>query len=779
MKKITLFLSALLMCLTTFAQVLPQAGKNYNIKNVGTGLYLSYVADNWNVSRIKEASGDDDQVWRLEATGEADVFNIAHDGQYLTKHPSNGWDNVLTADPTADAAKFVLTAADEGITIQLLANKNSALYYAPQANGSGSTVYLNSTAASNRQFWQFEEVIEAAELEVKTLSPLADAVKVAVNANVSVLFTKDIVAGDLSGITIKDADGVAVAEVAGAISSSRLNIAHADFAFGKTYTVTIPAGAIADYAQPVTWSFTIANPVIPQEPRSYNIKNATTGYYLTVPVVPPAGDSYINTTDKIEGDGAETQIFSFSNPDPAQPTVFNIAVGGKFLTKVTGSAWASTLVDEPVADSQFEVTVEGAGIKIHALANTATQFLAPNNANINTACYFDKTNLIGWELEEVDVPVAIYKRFPAANATDVAINAEVKAQFNKDITVGDLTLITIKDGEGNLVPGVSATLSGATVTIAHNEFGFGETYTVTIPAEAVTGLEEAITWSFTTETAPVITNVTPDRDATDVAIAANTLIEADFNKNILAGDLSGVTISASGTALEGVEATVSEQKLSIAHPAFNYSTEYTVTIPAAAVKGLAADYSWTFTTTSVPTVKTTTPVDGATNVALTTLIRVTYDKAPVTGSAGLDGVTLKNAAGDDLTGKISISGSALTIAKAAGISLEEGITYTVTVPANTIKGITELFSFSFTTVGGAGIGNINADNAVVVYSSKGSINVHTPSAAAISIADVSGKQLATYQSNGSITIPVNYANGLYIVRVNTNGNISSHKVIVK
>ncbi|GAB6012528.1 Ig-like domain-containing protein [Viscerimonas tarda] len=778
MRRITLFLSALLMCLSTFAQGLPQAGKNYNIRNVGADLYLSYVADNWNISRIKEASGDDDQVWRLEATGEADVFNIAHDGQYLTKHQSNGWDNVLTADPAADAAKFVLTAADEGITIQLLANRGGALYYAPQASGAGSSVYLNSTAAANLQFWQFEEVIEASELEVKTLAPLADAVKVAVNATVSVLFTKDIVAGDLSGITIKEAGGVAVAEVAGAISGARLNIAHAAFAFGKTYTVTVPAGAIADYAQPVTWSFTIANPVIPQEPRSYNIKNAATGYYLTVPVLPPAGDSYMNTTSKIESDGAETQIFSFSNPDPAQPAVFNIAVGGKFLSKVTGSAWASTLVEEPVADSQFEVTVEGAGIKIRALANTATQFLAPNNANINTACYLDKNNLIAWELEEVDLPLAIYKRFPAVNAPSVAINAEVKAQFNKDITVGDLTLVTIKDGAGNSVSGVSATVNGATVTIAHDEFGFGETYEVAIPVGVVTGLEEAVTWSFTTEAAPAIASVTPARNASDIAIAANTVVKVDFDKAIIAGDLSGVTISANGTALEGVLATVSEQTLSITHPVFDYSTVYTVTIPAGTVKGIVAD-SWTFTTTAAPTVKSATPVAGAINVALTTLIRVTYDKQPVAGPAGLDGVTLKNAAGDDLTGKISISGSALVIAKATGVSLAEGTVYTVTVPANTIKGFTEAFSYSFTTVGGSGIGDVNADNAVVVYPSKGSITVVTPSPAKISIADISGKQLATYQSNGNITIPANYANGLYIVRVNANGSISSHKVIVE
>ena len=169
MKKIYLFvfLSALL-CSLTFAQV-PQGGKNYNIKNVGANLYLSYVTDDWNVSRINEPSGDVDQVWRLVATEVADVFNLSYDGKYLTKNPNNGWDNVLTTDPTDEAAKFVLTEAAGRITIQLLANKGTALYYAPQQANAGSAVYLNSAAANNWEFWVFEEVVATEVLDRKSV----------------------------------------------------------------------------------------------------------------------------------------------------------------------------------------------------------------------------------------------------------------------------------------------------------------------------------------------------------------------------------------------------------------------------------------------------------------------------------------------------------------------------------------------------------------------------------------------------------------------------------
>jgi hypothetical protein len=50
MKKVYLFLNLLLVTSLAFAQ-LPQSGKNYNIRNVGANLYLSYVTNDWNVSR--------------------------------------------------------------------------------------------------------------------------------------------------------------------------------------------------------------------------------------------------------------------------------------------------------------------------------------------------------------------------------------------------------------------------------------------------------------------------------------------------------------------------------------------------------------------------------------------------------------------------------------------------------------------------------------------------------------------------------------------------------
>ena len=627
----------------------------------------------------------------------------------------------------------------------------------------------------------FEEVKEAEVLEVKTLTPNVGAVEVAYNAPISVLFTKDIVAGDLSGITIKDAAGVALEGVTATVLNARLSIQHANFAFGKTYTVTVPVGAISGYTQVIIWSFTIANPVLPVDPRAYIIKNAATGFFLTAPEVAPATDSAVKTTNKVGGEGESndpTQVFRFTNPDPSKPDVFNIAVNGKFLSKVTNSAWASTLTDDPTSDlAKFVVTPEGVGVKIQALSQAVkTQYLAPNNLNIDIPCYFDKTANIAWILEQVVEPIAIYKTIPTENSTGIALNATVEAIFNQSIAAGNLTGITIKDGAGVPVPGVVATLNDYTISIVHADFDFETTYTVTIPQEAVEGLVGSISWSFTTKAGPSVESTTPSSDATNVAV--NVSIKTFFTENVIAENLTGIVVTdASGNKIEGVVATLSETVLSITHPVFDYATKYTVTIPTGTIKGIKNPYEWSFTTTTAPQVTATTPVNNATNVALTTLIRISFNK--VIFAKNLNGISVKDDKGNHVGDVISVTGSALNIAH---LALSNSTVYTVTVPANSIKGVTEEIKFSFTTENTAGINDLNNDSDITIYPtvSKGSITVNATTIAVLSVFDITGVNRANYQLNaGSQKITLDYPNGLYIIKVDKDGSVSTIKVILR
>ncbi len=113
-------------------------------------------------------------------------------------------------------------------------------------------------------------------------------------------------------------------------------------------------------------------------------------------------------------------------------------------------------------------------------------------------------NLLSLALGEVPVdvtPPTVLSTTPPAAATNVAINVVVSATFSEDIQEGDnFGGIDISGATG-----VSPTIDGATLTIAHADFAYEISYTVTVPAGAVKDLAgnplaEAKVWSFTVVT---------------------------------------------------------------------------------------------------------------------------------------------------------------------------------------------------------------------------------------------------------------------------------------
>ena len=84
----------------------------------------------------------------------------------------------------------------------------------------------------------------------------------------------------------------------------------------------------------------------------------------------------------------------------------------------------------------------------------------------------------------------------------MALDAEVKATFDRDVVEGDLSGVKIEAG-GVAMDGVTAALEGRVLTVTHPGFAFYTEYTVTIPAGAVqteAGVaNDEIVWSFTTK----------------------------------------------------------------------------------------------------------------------------------------------------------------------------------------------------------------------------------------------------------------------------------------
>jgi len=95
------------------------------------------------------------------------------------------------------------------------------------------------------------------------LQPDDEAIDVAVDAAVSILFDMDVTEVDLSAVDIEAA--TPVTNIVPSLVGRTLSIAHDNFANSEVHTVIIPAGAVVnDYGvgnRRITWSFTtIAGP---------------------------------------------------------------------------------------------------------------------------------------------------------------------------------------------------------------------------------------------------------------------------------------------------------------------------------------------------------------------------------------------------------------------------------------------------------------------------------------------------------------------------------------
>jgi len=89
-------------------------------------------------------------------------------------------------------------------------------------------------------------------------TPGDGAIDVAVDAEISVTFSGNVSATDLSLITIQDDQANNVNNVSASITDNVLTITHDNFEYETEYTVTIPENTLNEYDAEITWTFTTA-----------------------------------------------------------------------------------------------------------------------------------------------------------------------------------------------------------------------------------------------------------------------------------------------------------------------------------------------------------------------------------------------------------------------------------------------------------------------------------------------------------------------------------------
>ncbi|MEW6173809.1 MAG: right-handed parallel beta-helix repeat-containing protein [Bacillota bacterium] len=205
----------------------------------------------------------------------------------------------------------------------------------------------------------------------------------------------------------------------------------------------------------------------------------------------------------------------------------------------------------------------------------------------------------------VTVPPYVYGTDPVNGAVYVPVDQNVYITFSEDVQPGDnYTGIVMKTGGTVVTAAYSLNNSLLTINPVDN-LDSSTTYAVYIPAGAVKDLSgnnsvSEYTLTFTTQSLLSVVYTDPANGAADVPV--DKTVYVTFNKDIQPGPNSGDIAVKAGETVISTAYSVYGSVLTI-DPAqnLNNSTAYAVYIPVGAVKdaagnGLAADYSFGFTT---------------------------------------------------------------------------------------------------------------------------------------------------------------------------------------
>jgi methionine-rich copper-binding protein CopC len=318
-----------------------------------------------------------------------------------------------------------------------------------------------------------------------------------------------------------------------------------------------------------------------------------------------------------------------------------------------------------------------------------------------------------------DAAPSVSSSSPANGDLHIASDANIAITFSESVSAGggSFTLVCGGNSQSFAVAGSPGTILTLDPTSSLPE---GTSCTVTVLANGISDTDALDppdnmaanhSFSFTVDAAPFVTASTPADGATDVDAAAN--IEVDFSEPVTV-DTSSFTISCGGNdqafAVSGSGTSAITLDPDADLPA---TASCTVTAVAANISDVdtgdppdhpAANTMFSFTTPdAAPSVSSTTPADGATDVARGISIDVTFSE-PVT--AGASAFTLECPSGTAKSFTVTGSpGTTLTLNPAA--DLPAGETCTVTVDKDEVSDTDSVdppdhmaadYTFSFTLI---------------------------------------------------------------------------------
>ena len=321
-----------------------------------------------------------------------------------------------------------------------------------------------------------------------------------------------------------------------------------------------------------------------------------------------------------------------------------------------------------------------------------------------------------------DIPPTVSSTVPANGATNVTATAPITVTFSEPMDATTITSSTITlrvTSSGSAVAGTvsyNAATRVATFTPTSTlsaPVSYTATVSSTVKDVAGNAMGTDVVFSFTTRdtTAPFVVSTSPADLATNVA--ANAVISAIFSKAMNPATINSTTftlkVTASGTAVAGTVAySVGNPGTFTPSAPLASATTYTATITTGAQdsfgNAIAANKVWTFITADnvPPTVSSVSPLNGALNVAVGSVVNITFSEPMDATTINGTNITLKTTTtGTPVTGTVSYNAgtSVATFTPAGSLSFGTGYTVTVTTGVKDVaqNALATAFPSTFTT----------------------------------------------------------------------------------
>lgn len=297
---------------------------------------------------------------------------------------------------------------------------------------------------------------------------------------------------------------------------------------------------------------------------------------------------------------------------------------------------------------------------------------------------------------------------PVDGAFSVPLSKTITATFNKEMNPATITATSYKVTADGVPIAGTISYSGLVASFDPTASLLANTiYTATISTlvkdEAGNALQTNYVWMFTTGISPFVMATSPINEAVNVAL--NETVTATFNKpmNPSTINTNSFVVTQAGSVVAGSVSYAGVVATFEPLIPFTATTIYTATITTSAedVSGnpVLADYTWTFTTDTAPTITSTNPVDNAIEVPLNKTISATFSAPMNSATFTASSFTVKQA-NTTVAGIISYNNNTVTFVPA--LPLLENKVYTCTITTavkNTIgTNMASNYVWDFTTI---------------------------------------------------------------------------------